>query len=159
MSWKIWTPPGGLGESQHHLPLDQQQSGTVLWHCRASICFGSGVHEHWFDNATATLDVGTGDTLYASVFLDLANPPTEIMLCWNNGNWEHRAYWGANSIAYGIDGTDGRRYMGPLPAAGQWVRFEVPVSQVGLEGSTLKGMNFSSYGGRVTWDKAGVGSN
>lgn len=115
----------------------------------------AGLHEHWFDNATATLDIGVGDTLYAYVYLDPANPPSEIMLGWNNGNWEHRAYWGANQITYGINGTDSRRHMGPLPAAGQWVRLEVPASQVGLEGSTLKGMDFSAFGGRVTWDKAG----
>src|ERR1043166_3866657 len=45
--------------------------------------------------------------------------------------------------------------MGPLPAAGQWVRLEVPASQVGLEGSILKGMDFSAHGGSVTWDRAG----
>jgi hypothetical protein len=45
--------------------------------------------------------------------------------------------------------------MGPLPAAGQWVRLDIPASQVGLEGSILKGMDFSVYGGRATWDRAG----
>ena len=35
------------------------------------------------------------------------------------------------------------------------MRLEVPASQVGLEGSILNGMNFSVYGGRVTWDCAG----
>jgi hypothetical protein len=115
----------------------------------------AGLHEHWFDNATATLDIGTGDTLYSYVYLDPANPPTEIMLGWNNGSWEHRAYWGANNITYGISGTVSRTYLGPLPATGQWVRLAVPASQVGLEGSTLKGMDFSAYGGHVTWDCAG----
>jgi len=118
----------------------------------------AGLHEHWFDNATATLDVGTGDTLYAYVYIDPANPPTEIMLGWNNGSWEHRAYWGANNITYGISGTVSRAYLGPLPAAGQWARLAVPASQVGLEGSTLKGMDFSAYGGHVTWDYAGKSS-
>ncbi len=120
---------------------------------------GAGLHEHWFDNATATLDIFSGDTLYAHVYLDPANPPTEVMLAWNNGNWEHRAYWGANNITYGISGTDSRRYMGPLPVAGRWVRLEVLASEVGLEGSTLKGMDFSAYGGRVTWDCAGKTSS
>ena len=44
------------------------------------------------------------------------------MLQWNDGSWEHRAYWGANTISYGSDGTASRHYMGPLPAAGQWAR-------------------------------------
>jgi len=84
------------------------------------------------------------------------NPPSEVVLQWNDGSWEHRAYWGANLIsAWGVDGTNSRRYMGPLPAAGQWVRLEVPAAQVGLEGRTLNGMAFSLYDGRATWDLAG----
>ena len=117
--------------------------------------WASGLHEHSFDNATATLAISAGDTLYAYVYLDPASPPSEVMLAWNNGNWDHRAYWGANTITYGLSGTVSRRYMGPLPAVGQWVRLEVPASEVALEGSILKGMNFSAYGGRVIWDYAG----
>jgi hypothetical protein len=119
----------------------------------------SGVHEHYFQNASSTLSVGVGDTLYAYIYLDPANPPSEIMLSWNTGSsWEHRAYWGANLITYGIDGTASRRYIGPLPTAGQWVRLQVPASQVGLEGTTVSGMSFSLYNGRATWDAAGVSS-
>jgi hypothetical protein len=74
---------------------------------------------------------------------------------WNNGDWEHRAYWGANNISYGSNGTASRRYMGALPAAGQWARLEVLASQVGLEGSIVKGIAFYAFDGRVTWDAAG----
>jgi hypothetical protein len=115
----------------------------------------AGSHQHYFAGATATLSIGTGDTLYAYVYLDPANPPSEVELQWNDGTWEHRAYWGANSLGYGIDGTAGRRYMGALPATGQWVQLRVPASQVGLEGSTINGMAFSLFGGRATWDTAG----
>ncbi|HEV8630795.1 MAG TPA: Calx-beta domain-containing protein [Thermoanaerobaculia bacterium] len=79
------------------------------------------------------------------------------MLQWYDGSWEHRAYWGANAIGFGVDGTNGRRFMGPLPATGQWVRLEVPASLVGLEGRTLNGMAFSLSQGRATWDHAGKG--
>ena len=78
----------------------------------------AGIHQHYFYNATATLAVGVGDTLFAYVYLDPANPPSEVMLQWNDGSWEHRAYWGANLIAWGTDGTVSRRYMGALPATG-----------------------------------------
>ena len=115
----------------------------------------SGLHQHYFYNATATLSVAVGDTLFAYVYLDPANPPSEVMLQWNDGSWEHRAYWGANLIGWGTDGTVSRRYMGPLPAAGQWVRLAVPASQVGLEGRTLNGMAYTLYDGRATWDYAG----
>lgn len=102
-----------------------------------------------------TLPINAGDKLIAYVYLDAANPPQEIMLSWNDGNWGYRAYWGANLMPYGTDGTNSRRYMGPLPAAGQWVRLEVPASLVGLEGHTLTGMSFLQYDGRAIWDHAG----
>jgi hypothetical protein len=119
----------------------------------------SGLHEHYFQNATKTLSIGVGDTLYAYIYLDPANPPSEIMLSWNTGSsWEHRAYWGANLVNYGTDGTASRHYVGPLPATGQWIKLQVPASQVGLEGTTVSGMSFSLYNGRATWDAAGVTS-
>ena len=99
----------------------------------------SGLHQHYFYNATATLSVAVGDTLFAYVYLDPANPPSEVMLQWNDGSWEHRAYWGANLIGWGTDGTVSRRYMGPLPAAGQWVRLAVPASAGGAGGTHAQG--------------------
>jgi hypothetical protein len=99
--------------------------------------------------------VNTGDVLFAYAYLDPINPPLEVMLQWNDGSWEHRAYWGANINTYGVEGTASRRSMGPLPPIGQWVRMEVPARSVGLEGSTLKGMAFTLFGGKATWDLVG----
>jgi RHS repeat-associated protein len=117
----------------------------------------AGLHQHYFYGATATLSVGAGDKLFAYVYLDPSNMPSQIMLQWAETGtwWEHRAYWGANNIPWGVDGTNSRRYMGPLPAAGGWVRLEVPASLVGLEGYTVHGLAFSMWGGRATWDRAG----
>src|SRR5580658_628281 len=94
----------------------------------------SGLHEHFFNYATAPLTIGASDVLFTYVYIDPTNPPSELMLSWNTDSWEHRAYWGANDITYGTDGTVSRQYMGPVPAAGQWVRLEVPASAVGTEG-------------------------
>jgi len=117
----------------------------------------AGSHQHFFYGATATLAVSTNNTLFSYVYLDPANPPSELMFQWSDGfTWEHRAYWGANNIALGTDGTASRRRVGPLPAAGRWVRLEVPASLVGLEGSALNGMSFVLYNGRATWDYTGV---
>jgi hypothetical protein len=78
------------------------------------------------------------------------------MLMWHDGSsWEHRAYWGANAITYGSNGTAGRHYVGPLPATGQWVKLSVPARDVGLEGTQLSGMAFSQFDGRAAWAAAG----
>lgn len=113
------------------------------------------LHQHYFVNATATMVVNTGDTLITYVYLDPTNPPSEVMLQWNNGIWDHRAYWGSDDIPWGTNGTDSRRYMGALPATGQWVRLEVPASSVGLEGSVINGAAFTLFGGQATWDYVG----
>jgi hypothetical protein len=127
-------------------------SGTVA-HQSATV---AAIHQHYFYNATQTLPVAAGEKLYAYVYLDPTNPPGQVMLQWYEaGSWEHRAYWGANQLPWGVDGTASRRYMGLLPATGQWVRLEVPASQVDLEGRVLSGMAFSLYDGRATWDRAG----
>jgi hypothetical protein len=78
------------------------------------------------------------------------------MLSWNDGaSWEHRAYWGANAITYGRNGSAGRFPAGALPAAGRWVELRVAARSVGLVGANLSGMGFSLVDGRVTWDAAG----
>jgi hypothetical protein len=115
-----------------------------------------GLHEHWFNGASATLEVDPGDILFAWVYLDPENPPREVMITWNDGkSWEHRAYWGANAITYGETGSAGRYPGGTLPPAGRWVRLAVAARSVGLEGSMLSGMGFSLVGGRATWGPAG----
>jgi len=116
----------------------------------------AGIHGHLFENATATVHVGIGDELFAWVYLDPLNPPTEVMLTWTDTSAEHRAYWGANTITWGLNNSPGRRYLGPLPPLGQWVRLGVPASAVALEGSTVTGMAFVLVDGRATWDTAGV---
>jgi hypothetical protein len=115
----------------------------------------AGLHEHYFNWASASMNVTTGDVLYTYVYLDPANLPSTIMLSFGADNWEHRVYWGANNISYGTNGTAGRYYAGPLPAAGQWVRLEVPASALALEGQNVQAMCFSTFDGRVTFDKTG----
>jgi uncharacterized protein (TIGR03437 family) len=118
------------------------------------------LHQHFFTNAATTLTLAPGDKLFTYVYVDPHNLPSELMLQWHEQGtgvegWEHRAYWGASHINWGVEGTNSRRSMGPLPAAGQWVRLEVDAGQVGLEGKTVDGMSFSLYGGRASWDRTG----
>ena len=157
--WVEDSPPTGAGlggrvETWSWIAANPSPYSGSLSH---QSVIAAGLHQHYFQNASSSsqLPVVTGDTLFAYVYLDPANPPSQIMLEWTNGSWEHRAYWGANNIGWGVDGTNSRRYMGPLPPAGQWVRLEVPASQVGLEGQTLNGMAFTLFDGRAAWDRAG----
>ncbi len=119
---------------------------------------GVGMHQLYFTNAQTTLAVNAGDTLFAYIFIDPTNPPTEVMLQWREGaSFEHRAFWGTESTFWAALNTDGMRYMGPIPNSwlNRWVRLEVPASLVGLEGKTLNGMAFTLFGGSATWDSAG----
>ncbi len=126
-------------------------SGTVSHQSNIA----AGQHQHFFYGATQTLQVNAGDRLYAYVYLDPANMPQEVMLQWSevSAGWSYKAYWGANLLTWPVEGT--KINVGSLPAAGGWVRLEVPASSLGLEGKTLNGMAFTLYGGRASWDKAG----
>jgi hypothetical protein len=116
-----------------------------------------GLSQHLFEAAPNGLRVGKGDTLFAYVYLDASRPPKEIMLQWHTSNWLHRAYWGENLIPWGRDNSPERLRMGPLPAAGRWVRLEVDAAKVGLKpGMVITGWAFTQHAGTVYWDKAGI---
>lgn len=117
-----------------------------------------GLHQHYFDGipkAENKLRVEAEDFLYAEIFLDPATLPKQVMLQWNDGSWEHRAYWGESKIRVGVESTSSLRYRGPLPAAGGWVRLEVPAPLVGLAGKELAGMAFTLFDGGALWGAAG----
>jgi hypothetical protein len=115
-----------------------------------------GTHQHFFEAATETLAVAAGDRLFAWVHLDPENPPRTLMLQWHAGNWEHRAYWGENLIAWGADGSAGRMRAGDLPTAGEWVQLTLPASLVGLEGQAVDGMAFTLQDGRAAFALTGA---
>src|SRR5207253_4274124 len=48
-----------------------------------------GFHQHWFDWGSP-LVISQGDILFAYVYIDPANVPSEVMLHWYDGSWEHR---------------------------------------------------------------------
>ena len=85
-------------------------------------------------------------------------PPERESCCgWNDGSWEHRAYWGANVMCHGVDGTSepALRWARCRPV-GQWVRLAVPAAQVGLGGPHPQRHGLRVlYNGRATWDYAG----
>ncbi len=128
----------------------------VLSGKKASTRTAKGLSQHFFDRAQP-LVVDQDQTFFASVYLDPENPPLEIMLQWNDGSWEHRAYWGENKIDWGKDKSASRKRLGDLPETGKWVRLEIPVEAVGLKtGSKINGWAFTQFDGTVYWDRAGV---
>ena len=133
-------------------PAQQVFSGQ-LSHTRTA----KGMGQHFFIGATNGLRIGNADKLFAYVFLDPKEPPKTLMLQFNDGTWEHRAYWGENLVQLGTDGTESRRAMGPLPETGSWVRLEVDAQAVGLvPGTEVSGISFTQVDGKVFWDKAGL---
>ena len=164
-AWENTSQPDDVVWGEDSLPIGAIPAGSWNWTCFNPIPLSgtlahasdniAGVHQHYFHGATQTLTVNTGDILVAHVYMDPVSPPTQVMLQWNDGTWEHRAYWGQSQIPWGVEGTVSRRNMGVLPPTGQWVRLEVPASLVGLEGRTLNGMAFSLFNGKATWDHGG----
>ena len=116
----------------------------------------AGAHGHYFIHADAVLELSNIENVIQYVYLDPANPPQQILLQFytDDGDGEHRAYWGYNKISTGGSrGTASLYYMGSLPPAGKWVRLKIPSSVVGLSGKMIKGMAFVTYNGQAWWDK------
>ena len=115
----------------------------------------AGVHQHFFEAATETMAVASGERLFAWVYLDPDNPPRSLMLQWHAGSWDHRAYWGENLIDWGVDGTVSRARAGELPEPGVWLQLSLPASLVGLEGLVADGMAFTLYDGQAAFAMTG----
>lgn len=135
----------------------EQPAAQVVSRKLAHTRTAKGLSQHYFTGASNGLKIGEGDKLFAYVFIDPASPPKTVMLQFNDGSWEHRAYWGEDLVSWGANGTASRLPMGPLPTVGGWVRLEVDAKSVGLPpGTTVSGMAFTQVDGKTTWDKAGL---
>ena len=123
----------------------------------SSMRTGDGLTQHFFTDAKEPLVIGANDRLFAYVYLDPENPPETVQLQFNDGSWEHRAFWGADKgHGEGRNNTSNLR-LGDLPESGDWVRLEVASGAVGLkEGAKLNGWAFTQFNGTVYWDKAGI---
>src|SRR5579871_6036093 len=150
-------PPGAKPQGDSPWKFITKEQGPVFSGKRASTRTATGLSQHFFTEANPGLRIGGGDTLFAYVYLDSANPPKTIMLQFNDGTWEHRAFWGEDQIPFGSGSTPGHVSMGPLPETGKWIRLEVKAAKVGLKPeSVLNGWAFTQFGGTVYWDKAGI---
>lgn len=124
---------------------------------KSTVRTGEGLNQHFFTDATEPLVIGENDSLFAYVFLDSENPPETVQLQFNNGTWEHRAFWGADKGHGAGRNNPSNLRMGDLPETGKWVRLEVPAASVDLKpGQKLNGWAFTQFGGTVHWDQAGI---
>ena len=120
--WEDGPPAGAMLQGPWQMTSDVVYSGRQA-HTAPVM---AGAQQHYFLGAATPLSIGMGDTLFTYIYLDPKAMPREVMFQWNNGVWEHRAFWGEDLISFGTTGTASRRRMGDLPAPGKWVRLEGP---------------------------------
>lgn len=145
------------------LPDGAQPQGTWEWDFRLlgrnahTDAAAPGVHGHSFQNAPKPFRAEVGEHFFAYVYVQPDQKPDTIMLKWQDAaGWEHRAFWGDDKIPEGALGSASKRFMGPIPTPGEWVRLEVPASAVDLEGKDVKGIAFSMFGGKCVWHRVGA---
>lgn len=150
-------PPGAQLQGDSPWKFVEKKDGPVHQGEKSHMRKSAGQGQHFFTNAKPGLNIGEGDKLFAYVYLDPLDPPKTIMLQWNDGRWEHRAYWGDDAIPFGSGDTPGHRRLGSLPPTGEWVRLEVDAAHVDLKpGAVINGWAFTQFGGTVYWDTAGI---
>jgi hypothetical protein len=152
------TPPGAKQQGDSPWEFIGKSKLAPYSGERTSTRTAQGVSQHFFTEAQPPLRVGEGDKLFTYVYVDPNNPPKTIMLQWNDGTWEHRAFWGDDLIPFGSGPqSPNHLHLGPLPKAGEWARLEVEAQRVGLApGAAINGWAFTQYDGRTYWDKAGI---
>jgi hypothetical protein len=120
----------------------------------------AGIHQHYLEGATSTLGaIGSTDNLFVWVYLDATRPPRELMIQWKVGpNWNidgRRAYWGEDLIAWGVNNSPSRRPQGALPRLGEWVRLEVPSSELDIGTRAINGIAFTLFDGCAAFGPCG----
>jgi hypothetical protein len=127
---------------------------------RRSVAPANAIVQHHFNGVapSAQVKIAEGDLITVWVLLDADNPPDEIMIQVHSvqKTWGHRAYWGANQIQLGTDGTPDRRRLGDLPKTGEWQRLEIEPAAIGLDpGAMISGLACTQHGdldgGLTSW--------
>jgi hypothetical protein len=138
---------GGVWTAQQHA------SGNLSF----TLPYTTSAGYHWVGawGYYNTTPVTFGQTLVFYALLDPCASPTELTAQWNDygaGSPVYGAYWGT---PHAIE--NGYVYMGPLPAAGTWQRFELPVTTVNFQGQTLHTFTFQWEDGNAYFDHIGWG--
>lgn len=141
----------GTGEAWTWVGANPAPRAGTLSHQQINL---ASLHAQWFWGATATMTVPVDGVLFTHIYINPAALPDYVVVRWltSDASWAHMAYW--QPAASGTEGPD-RHYIGPVPAAGGWVRLEVPADSVSLEGTVVQGMQFVIGMGQATWDSTG----
>jgi hypothetical protein len=104
-------------------------------------------------------------TISLWVHLDPAAPPQELLVelgaygSFGEIDWEHRAYWGANLIAGGVEGTASLLRIGDLPAAGVWTRLDIDADALALGARKLVALAVAVSDGQAWIDQVTLDSD
>lgn len=119
---------------------------------------GAGVAQDYYQSGAKEFIVPPGANFFLQVYLDPSDPAKEVMIQFHTTGWHHRAYWGADLIEFGTEGSTERYPAGDLPTAGEWVTLEVAGGKMGLKaGDRVSGFAFTVFGGTAYFDRFGVG--
>lgn len=126
--------------------MDQTASGT------RSIGGPAAGPGRSFTTSNVSFAVNPGDTLVFYALGSTCKPPSNVVVgVTTTDGVNMRAYWGAPSSGEPSSSLN----MGALPAAGQWVRYEVPASALGIEGKIVNSIT-NEYAGGIVWiDRVG----
>ncbi|MBM4034989.1 MAG: hypothetical protein FJ291_24870, partial [Planctomycetes bacterium] len=136
--WAWVTEPRKSGARAHTVADPGGPSDTVH---HGIFGFEAPVYEHLIPPAT-------GAVLSQWVYLDPAKPPRTIALNIQARGDPSRVLWGRPEIE--------GRYMGPLPAPGQWHELRVPLSWTPYAAWPIRGLLFEDVAGRAFWDRTAI---
>ncbi len=152
------------------VPQSAQEQGGWVWarkpdpvHSgeRSVMVSGKGRLEKSFRNSTYWLVASPGDQLFAWVWIDPKDPPRVIQLKFGGeappGTFAHSVFWGDLQALGEPPPSPTPQRMGNLPAAGQWVRLQIPAERMGIKpGTELRQMAFLQVDGTVYYDRVGI---
>lgn len=127
----------------------QAASGTKsLYHA----WYGAKHYQGWINGLNEPLSIGENLVFYFHIN-PCAPAPREVKLQWYTTTGDSAGvYWGEALTG----GEGGLINKGAVPAAGEWVRVEVPLSQMpALELRTLQRIAMVHHGGQVNFDRFG----